>query len=182
MSLLLWTYRNEEEENSLVGWPPIKSWRKKELHQQHAAGGRIRNNRMQANENHRRGPNSFYVKVNMEGVTIGRKVDLRLYNSYQTLTNTLISMFAKCKWWWVLLSFSGSLVGLLWGIYSGFDFCFGFYTLYMHRPKFWGRWSKLYTHLSKRTRRLAACWTCSMAVCAYVIFIIHTFIGYFEDN
>ncbi|KAL4294862.1 hypothetical protein AHAS_Ahas18G0270500 [Arachis hypogaea] len=33
--------------------------------------------------------------VNMEGVTVGRKIDLMLYNSYQTLTHTLITMFAK---------------------------------------------------------------------------------------
>ncbi|XP_061341055.1 auxin-responsive protein IAA29 [Gastrolobium bilobum] len=85
--------KNNKEENHLVGWPPIKSWRKKELHQQHPAGGQIRNNRMQANQS--RGLNSLYVKVNMEGIAIGRKIDLRLYNSYQTLTNTLISMFAK---------------------------------------------------------------------------------------
>ncbi|KAL5074337.1 hypothetical protein RYX36_013321 [Vicia faba] len=26
---------HNEGENQLVGWPPIKSWRKKELHQQH---------------------------------------------------------------------------------------------------------------------------------------------------
>ncbi|KAJ1410941.1 PB1 domain [Sesbania bispinosa] len=88
--------KDNGEENYLVGWPPIKSWRKKELHQQHpAARGQIRNNRMQANENQSRESNSLYVKVNMEGVAIGRKINLRLYNSYQTLTNKLISMFVK---------------------------------------------------------------------------------------
>lgn len=38
-----------------------------------------------------------YVKVKMEGVGIGRKIDLSLYNSYQSLTHSLINMFAKCK-------------------------------------------------------------------------------------
>ncbi|KAF7830303.1 auxin-responsive protein IAA29 [Senna tora] len=33
----------------------------------------------------------------MEGVAVGRKIDLRLYSSYQTLSNKLINMFAKCK-------------------------------------------------------------------------------------
>ncbi|XP_020238593.1 auxin-responsive protein IAA29 [Cajanus cajan] len=84
-----------DEENHLVGWPPVKSWRRKELHQQRPERGQIRNNRIQANENQRRGSNSLYVKVNMEGVAIGRKINLRLFNSYQTLTSTLISMFAK---------------------------------------------------------------------------------------
>uniref|UniRef100_M1BTY4 Auxin-responsive protein n=2 Tax=Solanum tuberosum TaxID=4113 RepID=M1BTY4_SOLTU len=31
----------------------------------------------------------------MEGVAIGRKIDLMLYNSYQILTNTLLQMFHK---------------------------------------------------------------------------------------
>nr|GMD44095.1 auxin-responsive protein IAA29 [Ipomoea batatas] len=31
----------------------------------------------------------------MEGVAIGRKIDLSLYNSYQVLTNNLINMFAR---------------------------------------------------------------------------------------
>ncbi|KAF5748177.1 hypothetical protein HS088_TW04G00127 [Tripterygium wilfordii] len=39
---------------------------------------------------------SMYVKVKMEGVAIVRKIDLMLYNSYQTLTNSLINMFSKC--------------------------------------------------------------------------------------
>ncbi|XP_058781007.1 auxin-responsive protein IAA29-like [Vicia villosa] len=44
---------NNEGENHLVGWPPIKSWRKKELHQQHPNQIRI-DHRMQGNENQRR--------------------------------------------------------------------------------------------------------------------------------
>ncbi|XP_015937411.2 LOW QUALITY PROTEIN: auxin-responsive protein IAA29-like [Arachis duranensis] len=93
--------KNEGEENHLVGWPPIKSWRKKELNHHHQYPTIIRNHNrmMQAtnheNQNRREETNSFYVKVNMEGVTVGRKIDLMLYNSYQTLTHTLITMFAK---------------------------------------------------------------------------------------
>ncbi|KAL2346707.1 hypothetical protein Fmac_000707 [Flemingia macrophylla] len=87
--------KKRDEENHLVGWPPVKSWRRKELHQQRPVRGQIRNDRIQANENQSGGPNPLYVKVNMEGVAIGRKINLRLFNSYQTLTSTLISMFAK---------------------------------------------------------------------------------------
>ncbi|MED6112239.1 hypothetical protein PIB30_059862 [Stylosanthes scabra] len=96
--------KNEGEENDLVGWPPIKSWRKKELNHQNPTT-RVRqirnNNTMQAtnhhdeNQNSREETESLYVKVNMEGVIVGRKIDLRLYNSYQTLTHTLVTMFAK---------------------------------------------------------------------------------------
>jgi auxin-responsive protein IAA len=82
------------EENHVVGWPPIKSWRKKQLHQHHQGGQPIKNDPMARRTG---GSNSLYVKVKMEGVAIARKIDLRLYHSYQTLTNTLIGMFAKCE-------------------------------------------------------------------------------------
>ncbi|XP_054799336.1 auxin-responsive protein IAA31 [Prosopis cineraria] len=84
---------NNEEENLLVGWPPIKSWRKKKIHQQHQRVP-IRNDRV-LGENGNRGSNSLFVKVKMEGVAIGRKINLRPYSSYETLTNTLMSMFDK---------------------------------------------------------------------------------------
>ncbi|XP_009767739.1 auxin-responsive protein IAA28 isoform X2 [Nicotiana tabacum] len=74
-------YTEFKEENGVVGWPPIKSWRKKQIHgiNNDVIGRR----------------NSMYVKVKMEGVAIGRKINLRLYDSYQVLTNSLIQMFAK---------------------------------------------------------------------------------------
>ncbi|KAH6774146.1 hypothetical protein C2S52_002902 [Perilla frutescens var. hirtella] len=99
LSLLLWSGRqpnedddarkwrnylhvNDEEINDeeIMGWPPINSLMRKELY---GGGGRavVRN--------------SMYVKVKMEGVPIGRKIDLTLYNSYQPFTDSLINMFAK---------------------------------------------------------------------------------------
>ncbi|OMO90822.1 AUX/IAA protein [Corchorus olitorius] len=80
-----------EEEDEVVGWPPIKTWRKK-LFQQHQPG-RVENN-IRKVENKEKG-RSIYVKVKMEGVAIARKIDIRLYHSYEALTNSLISMFAK---------------------------------------------------------------------------------------
>ncbi|KAK4491045.1 hypothetical protein RD792_001767 [Penstemon davidsonii] len=80
----------DEENHEIVGWPPINSWRRELLHH-HPGGGWMVGN-------HRRGEclrTSMYVKVKMEGVAIGRKIDLRLYNSYHTLSNALIEMFAK---------------------------------------------------------------------------------------
>ncbi|KAK4349142.1 hypothetical protein RND71_031897 [Anisodus tanguticus] len=76
-----------EEENQMLGWPPINTWRKKQFHK----GGWITNDR----NNIVGGRNSMYVKVMMEGVAIGRKVDLSLYDSYQLLTHNLLQMFAK---------------------------------------------------------------------------------------
>ncbi|PSS01116.1 Auxin-responsive protein [Actinidia chinensis var. chinensis] len=83
----------EGEESDVVGWPPIKSWRKKLLHQHQ--GRRIVND--QAVERGSRGSSAMYVKVKMEGVAIGRKIDLRLFHSYHTLRDSLISMFAKLE-------------------------------------------------------------------------------------
>ncbi|KAJ6758582.1 AUXIN-RESPONSIVE PROTEIN IAA29 [Salix koriyanagi] len=90
---------NDVEENQVVGWPPIKSWRKKMFHHQHQGVHVVnRNYRMVAgNHENGAGSNTRYVKVKMEGVAITRKIDLRHYNSYQTLTNSLTSKFAKCQ-------------------------------------------------------------------------------------
>ncbi|ANM67619.1 AUX/IAA domain [Arabidopsis thaliana x Arabidopsis arenosa] len=38
---------------------------------------------------------SMYVKVKMDGVAIARKVDIKLFNSYESLTNSLITMFTE---------------------------------------------------------------------------------------
>ncbi|CAH8377922.1 unnamed protein product [Eruca vesicaria subsp. sativa] len=38
---------------------------------------------------------SMYVKVKMDGVAITRKVDIKLFNSYESLTNYLITMFSQ---------------------------------------------------------------------------------------
>ncbi|XVE71193.1 hypothetical protein DITRI_Ditri10aG0131100 [Diplodiscus trichospermus] len=81
---------NDAEEDQVVGWPPIKSWRKKIFHQHPV--GRIENIRPTAVKENGR---PIYVKVKMEGVAIARKIDVRLFHSYQALTNSLISMFAR---------------------------------------------------------------------------------------
>lgn len=66
--------RKVDDCKELVGWPPFKcSWTK---------GGSCDD-----------GEQASYVKVTMEGVVIGRKVDLALHNSYEDLFNTLHQMF-----------------------------------------------------------------------------------------
>lgn len=92
------------EGDQVVGWPPIKSWRKKMFfsdHDQHHGHGHAHHNF----QNHQNlvekeddgSENSMYVKVKMEGVGILRKIDIKLHHSYQTLRDSLITMFAKCK-------------------------------------------------------------------------------------
>ncbi|KAI5074808.1 hypothetical protein GOP47_0010769 [Adiantum capillus-veneris] len=55
----------------VVGWPPIRSYRKNTLAR----------------------PMEMFVKVNMDGVTVGRKVDLNAHNSYDGLLSALEEMF-----------------------------------------------------------------------------------------
>lgn len=63
----------------IVGWPPIKASRKLQF------GGGMR----EGSDETKGG----LVKVKMEGVAIGRKVDLTVHDSYQTLIQTLNNMF-----------------------------------------------------------------------------------------
>ncbi|XP_022982033.1 auxin-responsive protein IAA29-like isoform X3 [Cucurbita maxima] len=90
---------NVGEENKVVGWPPIKSWRKRHLHQlqQDRLGSDQTHNHywMEDNEDDGIVFNPKYVKVKMEGVAIARKIDVGLYSSYQTLKTALINMFSS---------------------------------------------------------------------------------------
>ncbi|KAI3468016.1 hypothetical protein Pfo_024679 [Paulownia fortunei] len=82
---------SDEENQEILGWPPINSLRKELLHLHQ--GGLMGDH--QAAERIIAVRNYMYVKVKMEGVGIGRKIDVRLYDSYQALTNALINMFVK---------------------------------------------------------------------------------------
>ena len=91
--------RNVGDGDGVVGWPPIKSWRKRLCHENQV--DRAWNNNQMVENGYvcggRRASNSMYVKVKMEGVVIARKVDLSQHHSFETLTDTLMDMFRKCK-------------------------------------------------------------------------------------
>ncbi|CAL5400419.1 unnamed protein product [Camellia sinensis] len=90
----------EGEEEGVVGWPPIKAWRKKLCHHNRIGSG-ARNEGLVENVyggitgGNGGGLKSTYVKVKMEGVAIARKIDLSLHYSYQTLMDTLVGMFGR---------------------------------------------------------------------------------------
>ncbi|XP_038896899.1 auxin-responsive protein IAA29-like [Benincasa hispida] len=86
---------NAGENNKVVGWPPIKSWRKKHLHGLQQDGPGSDNYWMEEDEDDGIVFNPKYVKVKMEGMPIARKIDVGLYNSYQTLKTALIDMFSN---------------------------------------------------------------------------------------
>ncbi|CAH8360707.1 unnamed protein product [Eruca vesicaria subsp. sativa] len=103
---------DEEENKEVVGWPPIKSCMTKyhsyrhhsrhhsRNHPYHHHGRRINiSNPMATIERVRSSSSSsrssMYVKVKMDGVAIARKVDIKRFNSYNSLTNSLITMFSQ---------------------------------------------------------------------------------------
>ncbi|KAL2516189.1 Auxin-responsive protein IAA27 [Forsythia ovata] len=69
----------------VVGWPPIRSFRKNTL-----ATNLSRNNDVTGNS----GPGCLYVKVSMDGAPYLRKVDLKTYCSYADLSSALEKMFS----------------------------------------------------------------------------------------
>ncbi|TYH08792.1 hypothetical protein ES288_A07G045000v1 [Gossypium darwinii] len=78
-------FKNDGE--GLVGWPPVKAWRKK-------VRRRVANVRAAVeNSCGGRASSSTYVKVKMEGNAIARKIDISLHHSFESLTTTLMRMF-----------------------------------------------------------------------------------------
>ncbi|XP_016171576.1 auxin-responsive protein IAA26 [Arachis ipaensis] len=84
---------NRTAPGPVVGWPPIRSFRKNlanssssskppppppEHHNKDYGGG---------------GGKGMFVKINMDGVPIGRKVDLNAYDSYENLSNAVDQLF-----------------------------------------------------------------------------------------
>ncbi|KAI4355578.1 hypothetical protein L6164_004337 [Bauhinia variegata] len=83
----------------VVGWPPIRSFRKNratsstskpssESNPQHAVPDKVAGKK--PTENSTRG---LFVKINMDGVPIGRKVDLNAYDSYEKLSSAVDELF-----------------------------------------------------------------------------------------
>lgn len=69
----------------VVGWPPIKSFRKISL-----AGSSKNTDEIEGKS----GPGALYVKVRMDGAPYLRKVDLKNYSKYQDLSSALEKMFS----------------------------------------------------------------------------------------
>ncbi|XP_057978758.1 auxin-responsive protein IAA9 isoform X2 [Malania oleifera] len=69
----------------VVGWPPIRSYRKNTL-----ATTSKNNDEVDGKP----GPGALFVKVSMDGAPYLRKVDLRSYTTYQELSSALEKMFS----------------------------------------------------------------------------------------
>ncbi|XP_056699088.1 auxin-responsive protein IAA26 isoform X2 [Spinacia oleracea] len=80
----------------VVGWPPIRSFRKN-LASSSSSGKSVPEpqstkgaNEKPAKDNSIKG---LFVKINMDGIPIGRKVDLSVYNNYDSLSSSVDELF-----------------------------------------------------------------------------------------
>ncbi|KAJ7979947.1 Auxin-responsive protein [Quillaja saponaria] len=67
----------------VVGWPPVRSYRKNMMTQKNKEEGE------------KVGSSATFVKVCMDGAPYLRKVDLKMYMSYQQLSDALAKMFCS---------------------------------------------------------------------------------------
>ncbi|KAL0354623.1 UNVERIFIED_CONTAM: Auxin-responsive protein IAA26 [Sesamum radiatum] len=81
----------------VVGWPPIRSFRKNiatgsssklASESSNAAADKVSGPKPAENS-----PRTLFVKINMDGIPIGRKVDLKAYNSYEKLACAVDELF-----------------------------------------------------------------------------------------
>ena len=71
----------------VVGWPPVRSYRKNMLAVQKTTGG--------LDSETEKPMSGGLVKVSMDGAPYLRKVDLKMYKSYQDLSDALGKMFSS---------------------------------------------------------------------------------------
>ncbi|KAF8090751.1 hypothetical protein N665_0468s0028 [Sinapis alba] len=79
----------------VVGWPPIRTYRMNSMVNQAKTLAMEDPNMEVPHATKLR--NSMFVKVTMDGLPIGRKIDLNAHKCYESLSNTLEDMFLKPK-------------------------------------------------------------------------------------
>ncbi|KAK9735318.1 hypothetical protein RND81_04G198500 [Saponaria officinalis] len=81
----------------VVGWPPVRSFRKNIVTVQRKTTDDETDQKANNNNNNNNNmtSNAAFVKVSMDGAPYLRKVDLKLYKSYQDLSNALAKMFSS---------------------------------------------------------------------------------------
>ncbi|KAF5752354.1 auxin-responsive protein IAA14 isoform X2 [Tripterygium wilfordii] len=74
----------------VVGWPPVRSYRKNIMTQKNSISEESSHEKDSSG-----GCNAAFVKVSMDGAPYLRKVDLKMYKSYQQLSDALAKMFSS---------------------------------------------------------------------------------------
>lgn len=73
----------------MVGWPPVRSFRKNVMASKQKSGGE------ESAAVACSGGGAAFVKVSMDGAPYLRKVDLKMYTSYKELSDALAKMFSS---------------------------------------------------------------------------------------
>lgn len=76
----------------VVGWPPIRSFRKN-LASTAKISTESPSERPEAAEKLENSKKGLFVKINMDGIPIGRKIDLKAYGSYDKLSLAVDDLF-----------------------------------------------------------------------------------------
>ncbi|XP_072959975.1 auxin-responsive protein IAA16-like [Typha angustifolia] len=76
----------------VVGWPPIRSFRKN-IASTSKPSSESQNGVAETATKLKNDKKGLFVKINMDGIPIGRKVDLKAYNSYEKLSLTVDELF-----------------------------------------------------------------------------------------
>ncbi|KAI3819378.1 hypothetical protein L1987_13208 [Smallanthus sonchifolius] len=79
---------NPPAKAQVVGWPPVRAYRKNMLSVQKKSS-------LRCHEETGCGGGAAFVKVSMDGAPYLRKVDLKMYKSYQDLSDALGNMFSS---------------------------------------------------------------------------------------
>jgi AUX/IAA family len=87
-ALFVLDYRNAAA--PVVGWPPVRSFRKNIASSSKQLPEAQNHNQINPTANGKKGN---YVKINMDGIPIGRKVDLTAYDSYAQLCLAVKDLF-----------------------------------------------------------------------------------------
>lgn len=94
--------KNRTASGPVVGWPPIRSFRKNlattssnskptsQTESQTQHHNKVVAGKKSIDNNYGKG---LFVKINMDGVPIGRKVDLKAYHSYENLSIAVDELF-----------------------------------------------------------------------------------------
>ncbi|KAL0905566.1 hypothetical protein M5K25_023997 [Dendrobium thyrsiflorum] len=78
----------------VVGWPPIRSFRKNISITSNKQSNEFKNGAQDNGLKVETCKKGLFVKINMDGIPIGRKVDLNAYDSYQKLSSVVGELFS----------------------------------------------------------------------------------------
>nr|GMC76066.1 auxin-responsive protein IAA26-like [Ipomoea batatas] len=80
-------FQKRSAPSSVVGWPPIRSLRKNRASSSFLKPSSESQNLVESSQK------GLFVKINMDGVPIGRKVDLKACDSYKKLSSAVDELF-----------------------------------------------------------------------------------------